>query len=93
MKAILVVDIDKEVIEKLCKMNIKEMCVDIGFDYHLDCNDIGGWCFHRTKSLLSIKPMPQRKEIEWTDSFGKHNYKKGYNRCIDEILGEEKCLK
>ena len=35
-----------------------------------------------------LKPMPKKREIEWTDSFGKHNFKKGFNVCIDEILGE-----
>lgn len=42
-----------------------------------------------TKRIGYLKPLPQKKDFEWTDSFGIHNFKKGFNACLNEILGEE----
>ena len=75
MKAILVIDMPKDMFVDDCKIeycvveNVTDMCVEDG--------------------IKKLKPLPKKKEIEWSDSFGKHNYKKGFNACIDEITGEE----
>jgi hypothetical protein len=48
-----------------------------------------GYVFLKETGRCLLKPLPKIKEIEWSDSFGTHNYKNGYNDCIKDILGEE----
>lgn len=83
MKAILVVDMPDNCAEcQFCGFGGKDLekyvCC-LTKEYSDDTHMVG----------CPLKPMPQKKEIEWSDSFGKHNYKKGFNECIDEILGEK----
>lgn len=77
MKAILVIDMPNECIECPCF-----------YDYlYCKANMKADVLDDERPSNCPLKPMPQKKEIDWSDSFGKYNYKKGYNKCIDEILG------
>lgn len=79
MKAILVIDMPNDCLECDLAHNGEFYCVITNSD-----------CCARSRAKdCPLKPMLQKKEIEWSDSFGKHNYKKGFNECIDEILGEE----
>ena len=65
-----------------CKFEPEELCEDDGDTVYL--NDImmkskPDWC--------PLKPMPQRaSHPDWCDG---GRYDKGYNACIDEILGDK----
>ena len=82
MKAILVIDMPEDCYGCPCYQGMSgdSFCGVSNEDTMINTDTKPNWC--------PLKLMPQKKEIEWSDSFGKHNYKKGFNECIDEILGE-----
>ena len=36
-----------------------------------------------------LKPLPQKKEVKMPNYVNDYEYERGWNECIDEILGEE----
>lgn len=79
MKAILVIDLPNDLDNSLD---------EIKADITVLSKDTRKSMLYLKYKNIALKPMPQKKEIEWSDSFGKHNYRRGFNACLDEILGE-----
>lgn len=75
MKAILVIDIEKDV-------DIETLRAD--FEIY---GDIRVKPYYQFRKGVELKPMPQKKNSElamWSEYY----LECGYNKCIDEILGE-----
>ncbi len=89
MKAILVIDISEEAYEEISKSEVYQMCVDIGYDYSGH-----GYSFYRPKKVLSLKPLPQKKDIEVNEikdlmhtGYSIENIASlGWNACIKRII-------
>jgi hypothetical protein len=90
MKAILVVDIPKEF------ENEKEFFVEGTLFYYID-NPYTNYRYAFNIDKTKLKPLPQKKEklkgrgkdhCEYS-LLDQLEYRKGFNDCIDEILGEE----
>ena len=89
-KVLLIVDMPDEEYKVFDIYKDQEMIVDIGFCH----DDISGWSFLR-KILLCAKQIPEKKPI--SRDRGKNHceyslldrleYQKGFNDCIEEILG------
>ena len=76
MKAILVIDIEKDVDIKTLRANFEV------------CGDIRIKPYYQFRKGVELKPMPER--IISASEYGLDGaYKDGWNECIDEILGEE----
>ena len=80
MKAILVIDIEKDVDIKTLRANFEV------------CGDIRIKPYYQFRKGVELKPMPQKieenyrlfgEDIVWQKAIG-------YNKCIDEILGDKK---
>lgn len=93
MKALLLIDMPKDCI--YCPVAHYNK-----LDEFTGCDIVGGKKYAMTTekgyketscrpSWCPLKPLPQKKDFEWADSFGIHNFKKGFNACLDEILGEK----
>ena len=66
-----------------CKFEPEGLCEDEGDTVYLNDLMMKGkpdWC--------PLKPMPSKKDDDFYD-WGKANQIKGYNACIDEILGDK----
>lgn len=81
MKALIVIDIEDKAFEYYSKQNPKALTVDL-MDHVGESRG-----FYRPK-FLSLKPIPQKKDL----SFNKLHFEKGYahgrNDCIKEIVSE-----
>ena len=80
---------------------LKEYCDDeimITINIPVEGKDgIRGYHYHSTRSAV-LKPVPQKKEVKGdfykqreiaTEMNDLIDFDKGYNKCIDEILGDE----
>lgn len=85
MKAILIVDIPEEF------ENREPYFVEGTLFYHIDNNPYTNYCYAFNIGKTKLKPLPQKKrenyilfdeEVVWEKAVG-------YNKCIDEILGEQ----
>ena len=75
MKSILVVDTPKTCKECRCQMMLVCVPADEDIDEYVDPNTtIPEWC--------PLRPLPQRYDEDAMRE------QKGWNRCLDEILGE-----
>lgn len=86
MKAMIVIDIEDKAFEYYSKQNPKALTVDM-IDH---VGERGG--FYSPK-FLSLKPMPQKRELEESGNSliddCKEYYTDGWNDCLSIILGEE----
>lgn len=88
-KAILVLDMPEScmtcrlAINKTIPLETAFMC-SINSKWSLDkeCESRPAWC--------SLKELPQKKAIHSEMPLELRNYRKGFNACIDEILGGSK---
>lgn len=82
MKAVLIIDINDELIEDYENLYVE-------YDLRGELKNDNVVESIRYVEDCPLKPLPQNKDFEWTDSFGIHNFKKGFNACLNEILGDE----
>lgn len=81
MKALLVIDIPEKHLNFInAEKGLKR--VDIGYDY----DEKEGWSY-ACYTLLEFKQMPERKIPNGSDIY--NDYVRGWNACIDEIMGEK----
>ena len=75
MKAILVIDMPKSCDE--CPLVVNDECMKERKN--------------NKPKACPLRPMPQKRENneEWLNEYHRDDYADGYNRCIDEIMGEE----
>lgn len=88
MKAVLVIDVDDDFDLSQIHANVE-----------LYSNELEN-TFHKGYLLKQVRPLPQKKNEEQYQDFGNGtsmywtseviSQNKGYNACLDEILGEEK---
>ena len=89
MKAILVVDIPKfdEDTKNGCRNCRYADCGSIGFFESYKCV-LTGQCTKVYEMKCPLKPLPQKKKVKMPNYVNDYEYERGWNDCIDEILGD-----
>lgn len=89
MKAILVIDMPTSC--NTCQFCTKENSIDWYCERFDDYVDAINGKYHR-EAWCPLKPMPKKKETDSTGTIEEYmlkGYDRGWNDCIDKILGEQ----